>query len=214
MYFRDKGWRDVCFGCPPGKSGPDGTQCIRCEGNTYQDLYNEPECKQCPRGTYRAEDPILPNLDESAIIPPLPGSSLGDCVACPQGKYGSASGCDLCPTGKFMDELGATEISDCKPCPNGQYSSNDGSPLCDKCSRGLYTSSEQSTSAAGCLTCSSGKYADDSGYSQTQCKNCPSGFYQPHGDTGSYGVKWSVNCLPAFCMLLCIFCRIRLCTLV
>ena len=183
-----------CVGCEPGMFSVDGGACMACEGNTYQDLPNMPNCKFCPSGYTISGDPSsVPRPGQTELLPALIRSSVAECAPCPPGRYGlDEAGCEKCPKGRFRAEPGALSVDDCAVCDLGQYADGKGKNKCKKCRAGTYTVGTESTRQDMCLTCASGRYNGDTGLPQSECFACPEGFFQPHGSGGSgdFGIKW------------------------
>ena len=215
----------ICEECGTGRYTQElgSTECKFCPAGFTADFdYEEGiECATCAQG--EEVDAVVYNAH--GII----GASWVDCVNCPVGKFqkhqyisfslftGSkpyddnplevySPRCELCPYGKYNDEvgkrtcfdclpgssttiLGATTSLDCEDCPAGFYGMPNGMPGCQSCHTGRY--SETATYAPY-------SYLVPSYFDKVNdiCKNCPSGYYSDHDSTGQrrkfsdYGDMW------------------------
>jgi len=107
----------------------------------------------CPEGYFRPPG----GTDLVSVV----GPRLDGCVKCPRGKYGSAPGqtnsmCSgSCPTGRYSDVTGITDVSQCKLCPTGRFGATTGlsSQICSgNCPAGKY-SEMGSVGTSFCLDC-------------------------------------------------------------
>ena len=147
------------------------TACKYARVGHYQDQRGQTKDTPCPRGKFQDQ----------------PGQQIG-CRSCDAGQYQDKTGQSACVntskgyhtpvsgenhqhycvTGKFQDEVGATE---CKSCEGGQYQPESGQTTCDNCPDGYYSNSGWSV----CTLCSQGKKVNDA---QTSCLECAGGQYQ------------------------------------
>merc|ERR1712054_106913 len=99
------------------------TLCESCVPGTYwfsRDV--EPQCKQCPAGTF---NPSERSQSESACHTCTPGrfadTGAVECSGCLAGQYSNATragSCEMCASGRHSAD-GSTR---CTSCPAGQYS--------------------------------------------------------------------------------------------
>lgn len=83
----------------------------------------------------------ITNLDRN--LPSLgcgPGTEGDLCVPCKQGTYFfAASGkCELCPPGRYSNDLGVIGMISCTLCPKGTYADQEGSLYCNECPSTFY----------------------------------------------------------------------------
>ncbi|XP_062599712.1 uncharacterized protein LOC134261288 isoform X2 [Saccostrea cucullata] len=184
------GSSEQCVHCPPGMYF-NGTNCVLCADDRYQDSEGQTFCKTCPTNT-------VSRNDKSACIdlcPPGFTSSDGmtQCKPCGTDEYWvNATNCESCPTGfKTNLQNGVPDISGCKDfCVVGTYSTS-GMPPCNLCPRNTYwvnnmychacpsggkTASAGSPNNGSCIAkCSTGTYSFD-GFAP--CSICPLNHYQ------------------------------------
>ena len=124
-----------CANCPTGfyTSEEGGTNvfshCKQCGLGRYSDTTGGNSslhgCKRCPLGKYSETFPAFGN--------PV---RLDECVDCPGGRFGRYEGltaadsgtgaftntyCDACPSGKYLEEIGAISATACVDCSIGKY---------------------------------------------------------------------------------------------
>ena len=92
------------------------------------------------------------------------------------------STCDVCPAGKYCDELAidseVLKLKDCKAgylCYAGSTVPSPNNVTGKKCDKGYYCSS----GATDMIECPGGTYEPREGSSQ--CQSCPSGYFCPSG---------------------------------
>ena len=151
--------------CAPGTTAATTglSECVPCEGGSYQDLSGATGCEPCLPGQFCPKG-------ASAPLPCKAGSyseatnltAAGECTACPAGCACSMGSID--PTPCFPGFFAATEGQpNCVPCPPGT-SSGQGSDACDECEAGTYAAMagwgrclpcpHPLSSADGSVTCS------------------------------------------------------------
>eukprot|EP00736_Rhodelphis_marinus_P013100 Rmarinus@m.13950 len=76
------------IGCPPGTHDSSG-DCLQCNQYEYQDLYDQPTCKDCPTATQRIFGSAGTNITDCECLPGTwasDGWQPGDsCKDCPEG---------------------------------------------------------------------------------------------------------------------------------
>jgi hypothetical protein len=154
-----------CDECVVGKFGDlegatDASVCKDCAGGKYNNIAGRSQCIDCGTGTY-----------SSSI-----GLSSESCVRCPSGKYGDVEGatnlssCTDCNLGRYNDQTG---YSQCKGCPQGTYGDEIGSTICKSCPGGKYGNRLYLTDISNCTDCMVGKY----GWTPLSCRDCSQGTY-------------------------------------
>jgi len=109
----------------------------------------------------------------------IPSSSASGCDICPSGKYASkpnAMSCTDCEAGKYSSTLSKT--LSCEACPVGTYLSttgNDSIEDCNACPLNSGNNNEASVTATSCI-CDS-EFTRQNGQS---CVQCLAGKYKPH----------------------------------
>lgn len=120
-----------CLMCLPGTFDGATGFCIDCHTGTYNDMFGQIACFNCPPGTANSN---------------TKSNSSSKCVPCPAGTYsnpGSAS-CTSCPQGSYSDAMNSSSCTACPPgtynannycfsCPADTYSSKSGQIQCEKC---------------------------------------------------------------------------------
>lgn len=178
--------------CLPGSAARlDDGSCGPCEAGTYKTgtLPRTESCISCERGTFSTKI-----------------GSLGPCIQCPQGMYGSSHGgteCKACMTGA-TSQLGAKDSaecmclpgsylsgSECEPCHRGTYEYNyNRNNSCQFCSPGKYSTGQGSKA---CMVCGRGFYSDMEG--STSCKSCGDAVTTTTNRDDETSV-WGCVCLP------------------
>jgi hypothetical protein len=143
-----------------------------CSSNTYQDVYQQPTCKQCPKGA------------ESAAG----SSSVSDCQ-CPSGEYLSNSQCLACPIGHFCLDNRQ------RPCLPGTFSALEGQSLCQPCPSRSQSLLSGGSSASSCQ-CQAGYFLDAG-----DCVQCPAGSFCQFNvkaicDINSTSAPGALSCTP------------------
>eukprot|EP00941_MAST-03F_sp_MAST-3F-sp1_P002640 g2640.t1 len=205
-FFCDDGFYSTlgnsCTACEAGRYslGLGSNTCANCEAGKYKTKVGKGSCEWCQigktqalytadgdsrnHGTYNARTPSVAN-----------GTVAENCTACEKGWYrdkveGNASGCVLCPHGKYQQREGQSkceiipsracvlankfELEYCATsCPPGRFNlHNSGS--CSDCPAGRYA--EGTARRAYCIACAAGKHAADTGNEDANvCITCISG---------------------------------------
>ena len=187
--------------CAPGTvtTASGSAACSKCAVGSYQPLEGETSCRHCKEGYYCLEGAAysLPcpagrhaNQTELNLTGFL--SSQDSCVICPAGtacSIGStqpqpclpgsfsvkseAERCDLCVSGEFQDQHGATA---CKQCTSGSYCER-GTPNPTPCPGGTSSNNLGATDRTACIPVLAGFWAP---LGSSEPEPCPTtGFYCP-----------------------------------
>ena len=196
----------------------------RCFAGTYR-VNSETVCTDCPIGTYKDNDELLPSCTSCppGHVAPDPGSSI--CTACDAGKFSlNTTFCETCENlfnsysfqGSFACECNAgfMKINDvCEEC-----SENSGSFFANNCTcNNGYTNildqgGQQQLPACrtdtcpvgqylpvgeliSCQNCAIDTYKESIGFAETECLQCPSGKYTQK-KTGMVSIDNCVWCGP------------------
>jgi hypothetical protein len=96
-----------CVSCPAGTygntTGASSVQnCVPCPSGTYSDTTGETASSTCKTCTTNSYNPI-PGAATCLPCPSrtVPSADFTRCVACSEGYYAGAFGCDVCPTGQY-----------------------------------------------------------------------------------------------------------------
>jgi hypothetical protein len=193
-----------CFWCPVGKfqTMAGRTSCHACVAGRFGDepfeVASYKGCKDCPRGRYQAAPAgsrchscpagrateLTGATTRSMCVQGLsrkfcsPGQfndeTLGQCMACPIGKYQNSHGrshCDLCSVGRYSQRTGIVEAHECFVCPGGKYAPIEGLATCMSCPAGRHRPAP--AEAYHCVPCPAGRFQRRDG--STQCLLCPAG---------------------------------------
>ena len=184
FYSSAEGVADVsgCNACPPGKYSSevgniDAKKCEKCSRDMYSAVSNMTVCRSCPSGYYVSiEGQTTCGICEAGKqISGETGSRV--CESCTMGKISSAGGnCTNCTTGSFSN----SHKTVCELCPEGKWSDNVGAPSissCRNCSEGSYSTAKGAADESVCALCSAGRFQSSTGAS-AECTSCPKGFYQ------------------------------------
>lgn len=192
-----------CVKCNVGYHSPNGTVCIRCDGNTGSNQART-QCVPCPKGTKKQGDRCV------QCYPGRYQNKTGKnvCWKCPLGTYSNTRGahsCTPCPKGKFASQHGSRS---CTACPVGHYALKKGSRRCKRCPEGF---AAHTTGMTFCNPCQIGSRNN---YARTFCEPCPKGTYGvkqgwrficklcPPGRvnfyTGKVGMSSCVYCAPGY----------------
>ena len=92
----------------------------------------------------------VPSMYPSSRPSSSPSTQPSSVPTCGVGKShllsDGGSGCNFCPIGTYVSELGGI----CYPCPLGSYNPNIGSSTCLQCKYPEYTQSDRQTSSGDC----------------------------------------------------------------
>ena len=103
-----------------------------------------------------------------------------------RGKDSVNNDCQICPAGRYSDEIGANQ---CKLCDYGHSTQRSDSIECEKCTPGRYADTNGTSS---CFKCVRGTYTEQSG--TRLCKQCPVGKYSV--TEGSVSFANCMTCEP------------------
>jgi hypothetical protein len=197
-----------------------GTQCIKCELNSWCRLDNIYACPpntaspagtayqyicKCNSGYYGEGGWNTINYGSGQITPPANWNGV-NCEACSAGKYSNATGvslsstCQTCNSGTYSTVAAAWNSSTCALCVAGSYSTMLGrNRTCDVCVVGKFSSPANQGGALTCETCANGTV---SGIGAGNCTVCADGRYATGGASvctmcpvGSYGGGMVSACL-------------------
>ena len=181
--------------CVAGTTGPNGGTCSQCAAGTHKAAPGTAVCDACPANS---NSPVQSTSSTACKCNTgYNGPDGGDCTTCAMGRYKantgySATGCDDCESGKYLDTSGNDEESDCLACP--VYSGNnpaastaqsdctcdfgyhgpDAGP-CAICVAGRY---KDVTGSGTCINCVAGKYSSALGATHAgTCMDCEAGKY-------------------------------------
>ncbi len=162
-----------CLACNGGTYQDRGGQdtCLACTAGTYASSEGESLCKACTQGTYQNQTKATTNCIECHAGDYQQDQGQTVCEKCQGGSYSAdkgASSCTVCSPGAYQDQ---SEQSDCKECTGGTYQGQRGQSSCRTCIVGTYSGAK----ATICTECERGKYQDNPGNSQ--CKECAAGTY-------------------------------------
>eukprot|EP00960_Hanusia_phi_P062515 765174-Hanusia_phi.AAC.1 len=170
--------------CPPGYTGPDGSECQACPVGYFKNHYGSSDCLQCT-GNYslQSDNQCLCNYgyywNDTSLY----------CYICPNNTHQDAIGniptCQQCDDNSISDP-GSTSINDClcKPgygvdingqciaCPISYYKEGYNRNPCLNCPP--YSITFQDTSLLFNCKCIAGYYGPDGG----PCIPCPEGTYK------------------------------------
>ena len=210
----------MCEWCPPNtyqnsstKINPDCTPCTGDKKTVFPGAQGVAECRDpcpsgaflntssgacqaCPIGSYMDVEKhvfIQCKMCETGKTTQVAGSkSSSDCYRCMPGHFynSSSSMCNLCPTGKYQDEINKDA---CKDCGNGtttlEFGSKNPSDCVSLCGAGEFLND----TADMCLGCPKNTYQDKTHHRSKECKDCGNGT-----TTLEFGSK-----NPSDCVLLC-----------
>eukprot|EP00802_Teleaulax_amphioxeia_P003343 Tamp_03346.p1 GENE.Tamp_03346~~Tamp_03346.p1 ORF type:complete len:756 (-),score=58.55 Tamp_03346:165-2432(-) len=159
--------------------------CTLCPQGKYKRDFRQPECVECPAGTYSS-------VGQTACINCPHGKynegGSGSCLPCGGGTYIVSPGsvCLECAAGTYLNELGSAcftcsigmeselpkRSKTCKNCIPGFSNPSQGG-MCMACPAGKQSSGFQKST--GCTDCSPGKYTSSPG--KYECTDCAAGRY-------------------------------------
>ena len=132
-------------------------------------------CQDCPIGSYMdVEKHVLMQckMCETGKTTQVAGSkSSGDCYKCMAGQFynSSSSMCELCPTGKYQDEINKDA---CKDCGNGTTTLESGSKNPSDCVLLCGAGKVLNETAKKCFDCPKNTYQDKVDHRSKECISC------------------------------------------
>jgi hypothetical protein len=136
---------DTCV-CKEGFYGNLDESCFNCDPGYYQDQIGAASCKQCPAGTnsYYAAATCVGCVDNMWFY-----TGMNACY-CNKGYIGPPGGpCVACAPGTYSPQTGRTVEEGCDLCSSGYYQDQSGASACLFCAVDTYSSQ----GAAGCVAC-------------------------------------------------------------
>ena len=189
----------VVRACPTGRYGEKKSQinmdnaCQECSEGTYQNVVGQTYCSRgCPRGKFGQV--VGASSEEDACQDCLvghqcPTTSMNRPEKCPLGSYQSQEGsevCILCAKNNYSDVLGSFQCKICGKNVEGQVlqTRSLGANSYSQCILQTKTCAlnERLLETNECQKCYSGSYGTETG-----CRLCPKGYYQPN--------EGSIECL-------------------
>ena len=178
---------DACVACGEGMYQDEEGKltCKVCNKGRYSDvttLTDGDKCKECPAGTFLADDATTADLHDAvadcldcqnSVSGSFSTAGSSECSPCPEGNQATKSGgsdfvnlCLPCAAGKYNSD----ENSNCKLCSSLQKQPEEGKTFCIPCGVGKVASANR----LECSECGNGKYRSAN---MNACENCPVGKY-------------------------------------
>ena len=154
------------------------------------------QCLDCPAGfiTTSPNTLTLAEIKSNSRNACKPGEYQDEkgqfkCKACESGKYSEEVGasnknqCLDCPKGKYVIAMGSGALTDCNDCTPGKYSSETGNKGLDKCKNcAANTASKEEGLTTSCKSCGPGEYQTETG--KANCMLCDLGKFGSREQAG------------------------------